>query len=406
MKIPKTGKEGISVKEFYERALELREETVAHRRYFHQNAEVGLDLPKTRAYVMEKLTEYGLEPKPCGHGVTALLGHGSPVLLLRADMDALPMPEESGESFACPTGTENHACGHDFHAAMLLTAAKLLKEREGELKGTVKLMFQPAEETFEGSRDMIAAGILEDPHVDAALAFHVGPGKFPTGLFMYNAGGVMMSSVDGFRLNFQGRGGHGAYPHSSVDPIQMAVQTFLALEALIAREADPSKNCVLTVGKLWAGNAPNIIPDTAVMEGTLRTNDKACRELLTRRIGEVAQGVAGTYGGSAELTWLSQVPPLVCDKALTEELAGYMKELPVPGSRPVPGMTASASEDFAVVAEKVPTTMMYLSAGFQDERGDYSAHNPKVRFNEDVCPTGAAGLAHCAMRYLANHGKE
>ena len=147
----------------YQRACELKEETIANRRYIHEHAEVGLELPQTRAYVMEKLKEYGLEPKVCGAGVTATLGKAGKVLLLRADMDALPMPEESGESFACKDGIHNHACGHDFHAAMLLTAAKILKEREEELEGTVKFMFQPAEETFEGSRNMIEHGILENP---------------------------------------------------------------------------------------------------------------------------------------------------------------------------------------------------------------------------------------------------
>lgn len=155
---------------YYERALELKDETIANRRHIHKNAETGLDLPKTKAYVMEKLTEYGLEPKDCGYGVTATLGKGGKVLLLRADMDALPMPEESGEEFACPTGKEAHTCGHDFHAAMLLTAAKMLKEKEDTLEGTIKFMFQPAEETFEGSKNMIENGILENPPVDAALA--------------------------------------------------------------------------------------------------------------------------------------------------------------------------------------------------------------------------------------------
>ena len=135
----------------YQRACELKEETIANRRYIHEHAEVGLELPQTRAYVMEKIKEYGLEPKVCGAGVTATLGKAGKVLLLRADMDALPMPEESGESFACKDGIHNHACGHDFHAAMLLTAAKILKEKENELEGTVKFMFQPAEETFERS---------------------------------------------------------------------------------------------------------------------------------------------------------------------------------------------------------------------------------------------------------------
>ena len=162
--------------DFYERALELKEETIANRRYMHQHAETGLYLPKTKEYVMNKLQEYGLDPKPCGEGVTATLGHGGKVLLLRADMDALPMPEESNEPFACTTGNA-HACGHDFHAAMLLTAAKMLKEKEETLEGTVKFMFQPAEETFEGSKNMIANGILENPKVDAALAYHVSPGR-------------------------------------------------------------------------------------------------------------------------------------------------------------------------------------------------------------------------------------
>ena len=166
----------------YEQALQLKEETVAHRRFFHQNAEIGLEMPKAVDYVMQELTNAGLQPRKCGHGVTAQLGSGGKTLMLRADMDALPMPELSGEPFACPTGTEAHTCGHDFHAAMLLTAAKMLKQRESELKGTVRFMFQPAEETFEGSRDMIANGILDG--VDAALAFHVSPGKMPVGLVM------------------------------------------------------------------------------------------------------------------------------------------------------------------------------------------------------------------------------
>ncbi len=389
--------------DFYKRALELKEDTVGSRRYFHQNAEVGLEMPMARDYILQKLTEYGLEPEVCGHGVTAVLGHGAPVLLLRADMDALPMPELSGEPFACPTGEQAHACGHDFHAAMLLTAARMLKECESELRGTVKFMFQPAEETFEGSRDMIEHGILEHPHVDAALAFHVAPGKMPLGLFMYNSGGVMMSSVDGFRIEITGKGGHGAYPNLTVDPLRIAVQIYTGLESLIAREANPEMNCVLTVGKLQGGNAANIIPDTAVLEGTLRTNDKASRELLVRRISEVAEGVAKTYGGSVVITPLSQVPPLICDRALTEAMAGYMKELDIPGNTPIPDMKANASEDFAVIAEAVPSALMYLSAGFTDERGAYSAHNPKVRFHEGVCPIGAAGLAHCAVRWLEEH---
>lgn len=385
--------------DFYKRALELREETVAHRRWLHSHAEVGLDMPKAQAYVMERLRNDGLEPRSCGHGVTAEVGReGGRTLLLRADMDALPMPEESGEPFACPTGAAAHACGHDFHAAMLLTAAKMLKENEAALSGRVRFMFQTAEETFEGAKDMLANGILEG--VDGALAYHISSGRMPVGLFMYNSGGTMMYSVDGFRITVQGRGAHGAYPHSSIDPINIGVHIYLALEALIAREADPSKACLLTIGNFTAGSAPNIIPDTAVLQGTLRTNDGASREKLVWRLQEVSQKTAEVYGGSAEVEMTSQVPPLVCDSAMTDKIVGYMQELPIPGLTPIPDMSASASEDFATIAEKVPSVFMYLSAGYLDERGDVPAHNPKVRFNEDVCPIGSACLAHCAVRWL------
>lgn len=388
---------------YYERALELKDETIANRRHIHKNAETGLDLPKTKAYVMEKLTEYGLEPKDCGYGVTATLGKGGKVLLLRADMDALPMPEESGEEFACPTGKEAHTCGHDFHAAMLLTAAKMLKEKEDTLEGTIKFMFQPAEETFEGSKNMIENGILENPPVDAALAYHVSPGKMPIGLFMYNDKDTMMYSVDGFKIIIHGKGSHGAYPHVGVDPINIGVHIHLALQELIARESDPTHSCVLTIGQFAGGTAANIIPETAVLQGTIRTNKPEARELLVRRMKEVAEKTAAVYNGTVDIEMISEVPPLICNPKLTDGVVGYMQELGIPGLTPYPGISASASEDFAVIAEKVPSTFMYLSAGYLDERGQYPAHHPKAQFNEDVCPIGAACLAHCASQWLKNN---
>ena len=390
---------------YFERAQALRGELLENRRYFHTNAEVGLHMPKAKAYVMKKLREYGLEPRECGEGVTAALGHGGPVILLRADMDALPMPEESGLPFACPTGEQAHTCGHDVHAAMLLTAAKLLKEDEASLNGTVKLMFQPAEETFEGSRNMIEHGVLNDPKPDAALAYHVSPGKLPLGTYLYNDSGAMMFSVDTFEITIQGKGSHGAYPHLSVDPINIGVHIHLALQELIARESDPNDACLLTVGQFSAGSAANIIPDTAVLKGTMRTNRKEAREKLLRRLREVSAAVAAAYGGSADTVFVSGVPTLVCDPALTKEIVGFMEDLAVPGASGYSGISASASEDFALIAERVPSAFLYLSAGFADERGDYPAHNPKVRFNEDVLPIGAAYLAHCAVRWLAAHSE-
>ena len=388
---------------YYERALQLKEETIAHRRFFHVNAEVGLNMPKGQAYVLEELAKLGIEGKPCGHGVTATVGKGGKCLLLRADMDALPMAEESGLDFACPTGSEAHTCGHDFHVASLLTAAKMLKENEENLCGTVKFMFQPAEETFEGAKNMIENGILENPAPDAALAYHVTSGKMPVGIYMYNSTGTMMFSVDGFKITVHGKGAHGAYPHASIDPINIAVNIYQALEALIAREADPAKANVLTVGKFVAGTASNIIPESAELQGTIRSNDKASRELLVRRMKEVATKTAEVYGGTAEIEMLSEVPPLICDPKLTNEFVGYMSAMGIPGAMPYPGISASASEDFASIAERVPSTFMYLSAGFLDDRGLAPAHNPKVMFNEDACPIASSCYAHCATEWLKNN---
>ncbi len=391
---------------YFERAQALRGELEENRRYLHTNAEAGLHMPKAKQYVMRKLREYGLDPRECGEGVTATLGSGGRVILLRADMDALPMAEESGLPFACPTGDCAHTCGHDFHAAMLLTAAKLLKEDEASLKGTVKFMFQPAEEIFEGSRNMIEHGILEDPKPDVALAYHVSPGQIPVGMYLYNDSGTMMFSVDIFEIHIRGKGSHGAYPHLSVDPINIGVHIHLALQELIARESDPSDACLLTVGQFTAGAAANIIPETALLKGTMRTNKQEAREKLIRRLQEVSEATAAVYGGTAEVKVTTSVPTLVCDGAFTREIVGYMEELPVPNAMGHSGIASSASEDFALIAKQVPSALIYLSAGYLDARGAYPAHNPKVQFNEDVLPIGAAYLAHCATRWLAEHAEQ
>ena len=390
---------------YYEHALSLKEELIQHRRNLHKNAEVGLHLPKTKQYVMETLTKYGLSPQSCGEGVTALVGKGQPVILLRADMDALPMPEESGLAFSCPTGEQAHCCGHDLHAAMLLTAAKLLKENESALKGTVKLMFQPAEETFEGALNMIDHGVLESPRPDAAMAYHVSAGKILPGTFMYNdSRDAVLFSMDGFTIAIKGRGAHGAFPHLSIDPINIGVHIHLALQELIARECSPKSSCLVTVGQFSAGSAPNIIPETAVMRGTIRSNSAETRELLVRRVQEVAERTAAVYGGTATVEMTGGVPPLLCDPQLTREMTGYMRELPIPGWTGCSGFSAAASEDFAFISTEIPSTYIHLCAGFEDERGHASAHNPKVQFNEDILPIGAACMAHCATEWLKHHG--
>lgn len=385
---------------YFERAHEINEETITNRRFFHKHAETGLSLPQTCEYLVNKLISYGITPSKCGNGITATIGKGRPVLLLRADMDALPMQELSGEPFSSPSKKAAHTCGHDMHAAMLLSAARMLKEQEKHLKGTVKLMFQPAEETLEGCKNMIASGILNNPPVDAALAFHVTSGHLPVGAYMYNHTHTMMTSSDNFQIEIKGKGSHGAYPNYSIDPINIGVHTHLALQELISREVDCSHSCVLTIGQFIAGSAANIIPESAVMTGSIHTANKETRKFLLDRIQSITKNTADTYRGTSRLTFTSQVPPLICDSAFTQQIVHYIETLSLPSLQPYPGIQANASEDFAWIAETVPSCYLYLSAGFPDERGNYKAHHPKVRFNEEVLPFGAALYAFLSQKWL------
>lgn len=387
---------------YLDRAKELFEQTVSNRRYLHENAEVGLYLPNTKAFVKSKLEEYGYEVKECGEGLTTTVGNGGKVILLRADMDALPMPEESGLDFACKTGETAHACGHDLHTSYLLTAAKMLKENEKNLEGTVKFMFQPAEEIFLGSKNMVENGILENPKVDVAMGFHVLPGEMPLNMVMYNSESTMLFSSDNFRITVKGKGSHGAMPQFSIDPINIAVNIYNALQELIAREVDPSHACVLTIGKFVSGTVLNVIPEDAVLEGTLRCNNRESRDKLFRRLHEVVERMANVYNGEASVEILANVPMLINDKTLTEELVSYMKDIN-PEAIFKSGIVASASEDFAVIAELVPSSFMFVSTGFDDERGKYPVHNPKVQFNEESCNFAPAYFAHCATEWLKNN---
>ena len=389
--------------DFFKRAKELESETVKHRRYIHENAEVGLDLPMAREYVLNELRALGIEAERCGYGIAATLGTPGKVILLRADMDALPMEEESGETFASKNGEAAHTCGHDFHTAMLLTAAKMLKENERNLSGTVKLMFQPAEETLEGAKDMITAGVLENPKVDVALAVHVAAGNLPESLVMYNDIGTMMYSADMFKIDIRGKGAHGAYPHFGIDPINIGNHICLRLQVLAKEESTGERACLITVGHFEAGSTANVIPDEALLEGSVRAVSKELRDKLVADIERTVHETAKEFGGNADFEIVSGVPPLVCDSHLTDTFIQYIGELDVPNLTFHKGISSTASEDFAYIASSVPSAFMYLAAGFQDERGDFPAHNPKVIFNENVCSLGAASLAHCAVRWLADN---
>lgn len=390
-------------------AKALQEEIKSHRLWLHTHAETGFDLTETKPYVKSALTEMGYTVQECGKAglVTTVGKPGRKVLLLRADMDALPIAEEADVDFACQNG-RMHACGHDMHTAMLLGAAKILKAHESELGGTVKLMFQPAEEIFEGSKDMIASGVLENPRPDAALMIHVAAGMpLPAGTVVVSAPGVSAPAADYFTIRVHGKGCHGSAPQNGIDPLTAAAHILIALQEIHARELSASDETVLTIGTFHAGEAGNVIPDTATMGGTIRTYDEKTRAYLKERMTAIAQSIAEAFRASAEVSFGSGCPTLVNDKDLSEKVTGYLKDLlganrafttaELNGGKPARG---GGSEDFAYVSHEVPSLMLALAAGEPSKGYPYPQHHPKVKFDESVLSTGAAVFVDCAIQYM------
>ena len=392
-------------------ANNMEAEIIANRRWLHSHAETGFDLTETTPYVKAALEEMGYSVAECGKaGLVTTVGQGAPVFLLRADMDALPITEEADIPFPSENGSM-HACGHDMHTAMLLGAAKLLKAHEAELSGTVKLMFQPAEEIFEGGKDMIEQGVLEDPKPDAAMMIHVTAGlPIPAGTVIVSASGVTAPAADYFTIRVQGKGCHGSAPQDGVDALSAAAHILIALQEIHARELSPSEEAVLTIGKFNGGTAENVIADSAVLGGTIRTYDEKTRAYLKERMVQIAEGVAIAFRATAEVTFGSGCPTLVNDPALCKDVYGYLKDLLGPygaldaaalnGGKPARG---GGSEDFAYVSQQVPALMLALAAGEPAKGYQFPQHHPKVKFDESILATGSAVFAYSAMRYLQAH---
>ena len=383
---------------FLKRAQELEASMKSDRHYLHQNAEVGFDLPITTKYVMDRLQEIGLEPKEiCKSGVTALIEGKKPgkTYLLRADMDALSMNEENVLEFASKTNAA-HNCGHDMHTAILLGAAQILKENVDELEGNVRLMFQPNEEAFLGSKAMIEAGVLDD--VDVASCMHM--------MLDYDASnyacapGFFSSSCDGFKITVNGKGCHGAMPHLGIDPINVGMSICTAFQQLVSRETPPKETASLTFGQFSGGNTPNILPDKVVIQGTLRTYNAELRAKLVNRMQTIVKSAGEMYGTTVEYEVLSDVPSIYVNPEMLEEVKTYLSE--------IEGLTLAndnfritPSDDMAFISEKVPTVYLLLQARVKDN--PYPHHNPKVLFDESAMTWGAAMHAQCAFEWLRNH---
>ena len=397
-------------------AAELRDCISRERRALHQNPETGFDISATLSFVKSELLDMGLQPMDCGKaGVVALVGGKKPgkVFLLRADMDALPITEEADVDFASQNG-KMHACGHDMHTAMLLGAARLLKAHEAEIAGTVKLMFQPAEEIFEGSHDMIQAGLLEHPKVDAALMIHVMAGMpFPAGTVIVSAPGVSAPAADYFEIKVQGKGCHGSMPNTGVDPLTAAAHILIAIQEIHARELAMDDRAVLTIGTMNAGTAANVIPDSVTMGGSIRTFDEQTRAFIKQRLAEISEGIARSFRGEASVSFGSGCPTLVNDRDLSVCCEQYVKDLLGSGkafsvaelnAMSGGGSSKSAgSEDFAYVSQEVPSIMLALASGQSEKGYGYPQHHPMVKFDEDALPVGSAVYAYTALRWLEAH---
>jgi len=389
--------------DYLQRSRELSEYTIANRRALHRIPELGLETPETNAYIWEKLVEAGITPRSCGRGVTGLIGkkESGPVVILHVDVDGLPMREESGLPFASRNEGRAHCCGHDNHAAMLLTAARMLKENEEALPGRIKLMFQPGEETGEGCQNMIDSGILEDPAPGALVSMHV---DALAPLCQINWGwGPTFCSNDVFILTVKGHTCHGARPHQGKDAINCAAHLVLALETLIAREADPSETDILTVCSIESDSkAFNVFPQSVTLKGSLRCYSNAQREYLLERFKEVCGYTAKSFRCECAIEWEAGLNAVILDdgvqavvKASLAEALGDAIEIAAKPTRKM------GSDDVAAITSLVPSGYFFIGAGpDRSTPGAYGQHNAKVVYNEDCLPVGAAGIAAAAEGLL------
>lgn len=384
-------------------ARDFDSEVVELRRELHANPELGLHLPETQQRILESLTGLGLDIT-LGESVSSVVadldtGRPGPTVLLRGDMDALPLTEDTDVPFKSKVEGRMHACGHDSHVAMLVGAAKLLSANKSELSGRVRFMFQPGEEGFHGARNMIEEGVLDG--VDRAFAIHVDT-TVPVGVVECR-GGAFLASSDEIRITVKGKGGHASAPHTAIDPIPAAAAMVGAFQTMVTREVDIFDPAVVTIAHLTSGTTNNIIPEVADMEGTMRAVSEETRERARSAIRRVATGVADAYGCTCDIDIIKGYPVTINDPAMatlveqtSKRVLGEARYI----AAPAPTM---GSEDFSYVLQNVPGAMMTLGAGpalIESPLDVTSLHSNRMKLNEDVLHTGVAMHAAMAMAQL------
>lgn len=380
--------------------VEIKEELIEIRRFLHKNAEIKDELTVTSNFIKHKLESFGYDVSVCSKsGLTCMVGdpNAGKVILLRADMDALPMIEENDLPFKSITDN-SHCCGHDLHTTMLLGVAKILKKHENELCGAVKFMFQPDEETGHGAKNMIDNGILANPEVDIAFAMHV-DALTPLGIINYGRGSTFASN-DNFDIIIKGKSSHGARPHEGIDPIDIFVHLYSLFQSYITREKNPMDNIIFSITSVNSGSSYNIIPDILKAKASLRTYDNDVRNRTLNRFESISRELSNLYNTEIVLSTIHTLPALTTNEDITNEFVNYISES-LGENHTGKQVVKMGSEDFAYVTNKIPSAYFFLGAGKNEHEGyEFGQHTTKVIFNEEALVYGVTFMVYSTMRWL------
>jgi amidohydrolase len=384
-----------------EKAFEIKEKTIATRRDIHRHPELGFEEFRTSRLVADKLIALGLDVQTgvAETGVVALLrgSLNSPVLLLRFDMDALPIQEETIVPYASEEPGKMHACGHDSHVAVGLSVAEILTEKRESLPGTIKFVFQPAEEGGGGAEKMVKAGVLENPKPDFSMGMHVWNDK-PVGWYGVTQGPIM-AGAQIFEIKITGKGGHAAAPHLSIDPIVASAQIITALQTITSRNLPPLESAVVSVCKMEAGTAFNIIPKEAVISGTIRTFKAGVYEVVETRFREIVNNLALGMGCEAQITIKRVTYPVENDKALCKLMSKVIQQVDTQAKIDDAHQTMG-SEDFSFMMQDIPGCFLMVGSANAEKDLIYGHHHPKFDIDESCLPYAVAILAQGAIEIL------
>jgi len=391
--------------QFINQASELFDYTKKLRRDFHMHPELGFQEVRTANIVANELKELDLDVSIgiAKTGVTAILNSGNPgpIALLRFDMDALPIQEETGASYASQNPGVMHACGHDGHVAIGLTVARILHAYRDHLSGVIKFVFQPAEEGLGGAEMMVAEGVLENPRPDFCLAMHLWNDK-PYGWLGITQGPIMAAS-ETFHVIVTGKGGHGASPNLTIDPVLACAQIITALQSIVARNVPPLKTAVVSVTSLHSGEAFNVIPSRAEFKGTIRTFEPEVRNRVLNRFNEIVSGVANAMGCNAEIKTKSITPAVTNDVPITKRIREIAENL-LPDYDIDANTTTMGSEDMAYLMQEIPGCYIFVGSANTEKGLDAPHHNPKFNFDERAMLDGAALMTSATVEMLKSSG--